>query len=244
MKYILGIQTAEFPNEICLVKTDKKRIDNSTSNVFHFKQREQTIECLKDSVEKLLKKEGIEVCNISLVSVCLGPGSYTGTRGGVAFAKGLGQFSKVPIIGVSAFEVLKENVKSDKNAMNVINVKNVENVIYILDARNERVYYKNDVKDSDPIEVGNISNVISKLKDKTLFIGSGAVACKDIITQKLKEKAEFAKEDLNKLSAINVAKVGLKKYLKDPSIFTKEYLLKVKPLYILAPNVTEKKLSS
>ena len=42
--------------------------------------------------------------DITLVGVCTGPGSFTGLRIGVAFAKSLAQSNKIPIVGISAYD--------------------------------------------------------------------------------------------------------------------------------------------
>lgn len=227
MKYIVGIQTAEFPNSVALLKVNGDVVDT-----IMLRKREKTVELLGKSLQKLIKKAGIKIKDISLISVCLGPGSYTGTRGGLAFAKGFCQFTKIPLIGVSAFEVLEQNVE---------NVEQSRNVIFLLDARNKRVFYA-EMKaqvDEKQIKVDTIITVIDKISRKTLFIGSGALANQRYIKGELKEKASFVKKSLNLLTAEQTARAGLKKFKEHDSIYKKDYLYKIKPLYILPPNITK-----
>jgi len=54
----------------------------------------------------LLKYSGAHPKDFSAVAVTIGPGSFTGLRVGIAFAKGLCQGLGVPIIGVSSLEAL------------------------------------------------------------------------------------------------------------------------------------------
>jgi tRNA threonylcarbamoyladenosine biosynthesis protein TsaB len=227
MKYTLGIQTAEFPNAVALIKADGSFVET-----VWIREKEQTVELLSKSVNQLISKLGLRIKDIGLVAVCLGPGSYTGTRGGLAFAKGLCQFPNIPLIGVSAFEVLREAIR---------NKKEIGDVCYLLDAKNERVFYTDAKRDLKQIKTDSIFEVISRVGTSTLFMGSGAVANKDIIWGELRDKAEFVPEKQNKLSAEQVAKVGLSKYRKNPSIYSKDYLYKVKPLYILPPTITKAK---
>jgi tRNA A37 threonylcarbamoyladenosine modification protein TsaB len=130
-------------------------------------------------------------------------------------------------------------------------------VVYMLDARNSRVYYmimksdenqinqmgrtvsSADIQKNSQVKVSEISEVTDKVKGKAIFIGSGAMAYKDTIKKSLGKKAVFVKEELNKLSAVQVAKVGLAKYKNSPSIFKTEYLYKLQPLYILQPTITK-----
>ena len=56
--------------------------------------------------DQLLKEVGIAPSELEAVAVSMGPGSYTGFRIGVSFAKGLCYGAGVPLIGVSSLESL------------------------------------------------------------------------------------------------------------------------------------------
>ncbi len=57
-------------------------------------------------VDQLLKENEIEACELEAVAVSKGPGSYTGLRIGVSFAKGLCYGLGIPLIGVNSLESL------------------------------------------------------------------------------------------------------------------------------------------
>ena len=59
---------------------------------------------LLPSLEELLQDVGIKAQGLDAVAVGVGPGSYTGVRVGIAFAKGLAYGLKVPVVGVCSFE--------------------------------------------------------------------------------------------------------------------------------------------
>lgn len=61
---------------------------------------------LLPAIEELLKKSGISVKDLSLISCSAGPGSFTGVRIGVATAKGLAAPFDIPCIGVSSLEAM------------------------------------------------------------------------------------------------------------------------------------------
>ncbi|MEO0754286.1 MAG: tRNA (adenosine(37)-N6)-threonylcarbamoyltransferase complex dimerization subunit type 1 TsaB [Pseudomonadota bacterium] len=52
----------------------------------------------------VLSDAGIDLADISLIAAVAGPGSFTGLRMGVAFARGLGLVLAVPVIGVTTLE--------------------------------------------------------------------------------------------------------------------------------------------
>ena len=53
-----------------------------------------------------MKNSSFSINDIAAISVSMGPGSYTGLRIGVSFAKGLAMGLKIPIISVSTFDGL------------------------------------------------------------------------------------------------------------------------------------------
>jgi tRNA threonylcarbamoyladenosine biosynthesis protein TsaB len=51
--------------------------------------------------------DGRSVRDLSAVAVCVGPGSYTGSRIAVSFAKALAQAGRLPIVAVSSYDALE-----------------------------------------------------------------------------------------------------------------------------------------
>jgi tRNA threonylcarbamoyladenosine biosynthesis protein TsaB len=61
---------------------------------------------LAPSVAQILNKAGVPISSLQALGVALGPGSFTGLRVGLALAKGLSLARRLPIIGISTFDVL------------------------------------------------------------------------------------------------------------------------------------------
>lgn len=61
---------------------------------------------LAPTVDALVEQAGVPIANIQVVAVALGPGSFTGLRIGLAFAKGMALAKHVEIIGVPTLDVL------------------------------------------------------------------------------------------------------------------------------------------
>lgn len=65
----------------------------------------QTVE-LAPAVAELLRRTGQQATDLAAVAVASGPGSYTGLRIGLGFAKGLAIANKVKLIGVPTLDIL------------------------------------------------------------------------------------------------------------------------------------------
>jgi tRNA threonylcarbamoyladenosine biosynthesis protein TsaB len=61
---------------------------------------------LAPAVAQILEKAGLHVASLQALAVALGPGSFTGLRVGLALAKGLSLARRLPILGISTFDVL------------------------------------------------------------------------------------------------------------------------------------------
>lgn len=61
---------------------------------------------LAPNTERLLSRANVEPRTLSAIAVALGPGSYTGLRIGLGFAKGLSLANAIPLIGVPTFEII------------------------------------------------------------------------------------------------------------------------------------------
>jgi tRNA threonylcarbamoyladenosine biosynthesis protein TsaB len=59
-------------------------------------------DCLRDA--------GLRAANLDLIAVTVGPGSFTGIRGGLALALGIGVAANRPVIGVTVGEALADSL--------------------------------------------------------------------------------------------------------------------------------------
>ena len=65
-------------------------------------------ERLASMAQQTVSDAGLAFSDLSRVSVTVGPGSFTGLRVGLAFAKGLGLALNIPVVGVGSLAALAE----------------------------------------------------------------------------------------------------------------------------------------
>ncbi|MAP95116.1 MAG: tRNA (adenosine(37)-N6)-threonylcarbamoyltransferase complex dimerization subunit type 1 TsaB [Ponticaulis sp.] len=66
---------------------------------------------------------GIKLDQLDCVAVCVGPGSFTGIRVGVAFARGLALANSVQAVGVTSLEAMCADIAPDQSVLAVIPAK-------------------------------------------------------------------------------------------------------------------------
>jgi len=59
-------------------------------------------DCLRDA--------GLKAADLDLIAVTVGPGSFTGIRGGIALAQGIGVAADRPVVGVTVGEALADSL--------------------------------------------------------------------------------------------------------------------------------------
>jgi len=72
-------------------------------------------ERLADMVQDVLASADTQPADIDKISVCVGPGSFTGLRVGLSFAKGFALPHNIPIVGLSALQVWAASADPDQN---------------------------------------------------------------------------------------------------------------------------------
>lgn len=81
-------------------------------------------EHLAPLVQKMIFNSGRNIKDISRVAVCTGPGSFTGQRVALSYAKGLALPRKLPVIGISALEIWAREADPEQTKL-VVSVADV-----------------------------------------------------------------------------------------------------------------------
>lgn len=140
-------------------------------------------------VDELLRENDISPDDLDAVAVGKGPGSYTGLRIGVSFAKGLCYGLQKPLLAVGSLDALVEVAREDYEA-GIITVDNWEKACLcpMVDARRMEVYTQvfdvegnpqNEVS-AEVITADSFASFRHKERPFVIF-GSGAAKCADVL---------------------------------------------------------------
>ncbi|NSW45762.1 MAG: tRNA (adenosine(37)-N6)-threonylcarbamoyltransferase complex dimerization subunit type 1 TsaB [Bacteroidales bacterium] len=166
MTFILNIETS---GEICSVSLSKNK------EIIAYKESsEKNSHSTKLAIltDQILKETSIKPSQLKAIAVSQGPGSYTGLRIGVAFAKGLCYANHIPLLAVDTLMIygmqFLQNQSIDNDAL----------ICPMIDARRMEVYTA--IYDSSLKPIMSVTSLIlnensfeSYKHQKIYFIGSG-----------------------------------------------------------------------
>lgn len=130
-------------------------------------------ENLTPAIDFICGQAGIELSEIGVVAVDVGPGLFTGLRVGVATAKAIAFGLRVPMIGVSSLDLLAFPVRFSNRL-----------IVTAIDARRGELYYAfyrqvpGGVQRLGDHQLGTPDDLASELiasADEVLLVGDGAI---------------------------------------------------------------------
>ena len=148
-------------------------------------ERPRHTACLLALIAELLERSSTSWEQLERIAVGVGPGTFTGLRIGIATARALGQVLSAPLVGVSTLESL---------AVAACRAQRPAAVVSVLDARRGEVFAAawsvqanglvplSDVRALKPEELAHeLSTLPQLVPDRTLAVGDGAVAFRDVL---------------------------------------------------------------
>jgi tRNA threonylcarbamoyladenosine biosynthesis protein TsaB len=160
-------------------------VDGKIAGEFFLDADKTSSSHLMANIRDLMRDVGVVMDGLDGIGIALGPGSFTGLRVGAATAKGLALAANKPVFGFSTLAMLALNLPYS-----------AYQVCPMLDARKNEVY-------TAIYHCGGLPEVIiedcvispdvflEKIKEPTIFIGSGAIRYREMIESKLGGKAVF-----------------------------------------------------
>jgi len=91
-------------------------------------------EIIAQLVAELLSAAGVAATELKYIRVGVGPGSFTGLRIGLSYAKGMSMAAQVPLIGVCSFAGVAHSVAARDGVPS-------QQILVVADARREEVFW-------------------------------------------------------------------------------------------------------
>jgi tRNA threonylcarbamoyladenosine biosynthesis protein TsaB len=177
---------------------------------------------LPEAVRRVLKAGGSTLEQVEAIVVDIGPGSFTGLRIGLAFAKALAFPARKPLVGVASLDLLAAGLAFSPRLL-----------CPILDARQGNVYaalYRAEagaaVRQAE-YWLGPVDEVLARVTEPAVFVGDGIASYRDRILARCPQP-QFAAQDLWWPRAATLGRLGRDRFLAgqrdDPA--------KLLPLYL------------
>ncbi len=134
-------------------------------------------------VKEVLDERGLKTSDLDAVCVGKGPGSYTGLRVGVSTAKGLCFGAGIPLLSAGTLDILVQ----EAHRLGVV-PEGCRYIVPMVDARRMEVYTAvftpegRQLTETRPIVVEAGSFAAELADGPVLFIGDGALKCREVLT--------------------------------------------------------------
>lgn len=218
----LLIDTSSFESSVALWNGNTDSLIIERGNEKGFAERIPSV------VSQLLDKSDLTLSALSAVVVNAGPGSYTGLRTGISFAKGLCYGLNIPFIAINSLLVLATKFSSELSGNYYL--------LPMIDAGRMEVYTAmfnqqlEELAPTAPLIVED--NFMDQFHFKNVYyMGSGALKCKEIFQRKgwvyLNNEVSVA-NDLIKPALVKFAKGDYSSLYSFEPLYLKEFMLQVK----------------
>ena len=159
---ILGIETATEQVSVAIGGHE------GVLGLFEVCRGRRHAETLTPAIAFTCQQARIELCEVSVVAVDLGPGLFTGLRVGLAFAQGLGAALGLPVVGLPTLDALAASLPPGPGR-----------VAAVIDARRGQVYARlfdggAPVDEAQALAVEAFGRRLDGIDDGGRLVGTGA----------------------------------------------------------------------
>lgn len=185
-------------------------------------------ENLAPAIEFVCRQSQIDLSEISVIAVDLGPGLFTGLRVGIATGKGLAHALGIPMIGVASLDLLAFAVRFSSRL-----------IVTAIDARRSELYYATyrqvpgGVQRLGEHSVGSPEDLVSQLsvrREEMLLVGDGVHRYRDLF--ETVPKAEIADAGLSYPSPASLVQLAHAQALREEF----EPATALEPIYLRKPD--------
>ena len=191
---------------------------------FHVGKGPRHAETLVPAIDFMCRQAGVGLQEVSLVTVDVGPGLFTGLRVGVATAKALAQGLRTPMIGLSSLDLLAFSVRHTSRL-----------IVAVVDARRGEVFFAlyrsvpGGVQRLAAPQVASPEDLVGELmarSEDTLLVGDGAQRYEAVLAEV--RHAEVAGVGLAHPSASALVELAHPQALREEFVQPRE----LAPLYL------------
>ena len=219
MSLILNIETSSKNCSVCL-SSKGKLIQSFDSEDDTFRHSELLTSCIQD----ILSENNIDVKDLSVISIGIGPGSFTGIRIGFSVAKGLCYPHNINVVGISSLKIIANSV-----------IKENKNIISLIKDKGEHFYvskYNSDLKEIIQPEIQLInSDYMYSITDEESIIVVNSDESKEFISQIVKQKTKVFSRTI---SSIDMISLSFKSFEEKKF----EDIAYIEPMYVKKPYVS------
>ena len=219
MSLILNIETSSKNCSVCL-SSKGKLIQSFDSEDDTFRHSE----LLTSSIQDILSENNIDVKDLSVVSIGIGPGSFTGLRIGFSVAKGLCYPHNINLVGISSLKIIANSV-----------IKENKNIISLIKDKGEYFYvskYNSDLKEiiQPEIQLINSDYMYSIIDDESIIVVNSDES-KEFISQIVKQKTKVFSRTISSVDMISLSHKSFKEKKFEDIAY-------IEPMYVKKPYVS------
>lgn len=213
--WVLGIETAGDLGSVALWHASVGTFE------LRFPARRRHAERLAPAVEVLVEQAGIGPEGIELIAVDIGPGSFTGVRIGVAFAKAMAQALGLPLVGVRQSEAVGLPVAGWCRHRVGVLIHDRRDLVYFAWAFPERVTRE------ESLPLGEAVKKMREAEAPLCLVGTGALRFRRGLAREL-STAYILGDEWAHPSAGTIARLGYERYRQggdfDPKALEPNYV--------------------
>lgn len=219
---ILGIETATEQVSVAIGGHE------GVLGLFEVCRGRRHAETLIPAIQFVCKQADVELSEISVIAVDVGPGLFTGMRVGLATGKALAQALRVPMIGMSSLDLLAFPLRHS-----------VRTVAAVIDARKGELFYAfyrpvpGGLQRVLEPRCGRVDDLIGDVMargDDVVCVGEGALRYREQIEADV--RCDFAEQFLSRPSAAPLVTLAHARALREEWVNTWE----IQPLYLRLPD--------
>lgn len=219
---ILGIETATERIGVGLIGSD------GVIAAFEATRGRHHAEIVVPAIEFVCRHGGVEVGELSAITVDVGPGLFTGMRVGLATAKAMGQALEIPVVPVSSLEVLAYACRHSD-----------EVIASVVDARKGQVFFGFHRVTGDGVvplgeaRAGSVADLVAAIEDRgqrVVCVGDGVLRYRSELDGHA--LVDVADRHLAYPSVHNLSILGMRRALREQWSRPAE----VQALYLRAPD--------